>query len=406
MDDDVGVVAVDVGGEAFPVDVGCTGGEIVAALALQEGLDASEYGLFFSTKNTATNTEESDWVFPHSTLASCGIGSYGIGSCGIGSCGMGSCGTGSDGTEIKVVLRKKRVILKVQLADMSVKSFVVDGSLPVGQLIVEIGSKLGMQSTDDVALLPLECEAPHRDALDRMRTLAGNRVSEGETLQLKQLFILRDPNVDVPSDVDTRFDQQLNDLLANTFLVTEEEAVTLAALLCQLRLGDYEVGEEGGFELCTLLPPEFVGNKLLSKAIARKHRTLAGMRPLVAQFRFVQQCRSRSLPGTGCMYFRVGVPCDAATENTKNETKTKTKKKKKKMVERWLGVGPDGITCHALTSKEQVMHVPLEDLRRWAVVDGGIVFDFGTQPFFAVSTTASDEIGSACTLLTHKPTVS
>ncbi|KAI8614346.1 hypothetical protein BC830DRAFT_1169513 [Chytriomyces sp. MP71] len=315
--------------------------------------------------------------------------------------------------------KKKHCPLKVRTLDESVKTVLVDESLPISKLVLAVCERLGvqnpdeysfafdvpprnaLQSTDSLLLssqkissmslsnLVLNLKGKEKksaESLDEAKwlnpdlTLREQGVKESEPVLLKKKFFFTDQNVDRndPVQLNLLFNQVKEMIVSAKYPCTLDEAVQLAAIQAQCQFGNHEPDrhKELHSQLKDFVPFEYRHQRDLIKRINVEHSKLQGMTELNAKFRYVQL--SRSLKTYGISFFSV---------KEKHE-------KKKKMVEVLLGVTKQSIVRLDASTKDVLKTWPLTHLRRWAAASNSFTLDFGDyeSAFYTVQTAEGDQI--------------
>uniref|UniRef100_A0A5S6Q7X7 FERM domain-containing protein n=1 Tax=Trichuris muris TaxID=70415 RepID=A0A5S6Q7X7_TRIMR len=313
--------------------------------------------------------------------------------------------------------KKKVRTLKVRMLDGTVKTLMVDDSLPVGQLMIVICARIGITNHDEYSLvrevviendristvkredvnklgtLTRSKEKKmeqlrkqlHTDEelnwLDHSKTLREQGVDESETVLLRRKFFFSDQNIDSrdPVQLNLLYVQCRDGILDGTHPVTKDEAFLFAGLQCQIQFGDYlETKHRNGFlDLQEFLPKDYVRSRDSEKRIMQEYRNLRGMSELEAKVEYVKRCRD--LKTYGVTFFLV----------------KEKMKGKNKLVPRLLGVNKDCVMRVDERTKEVLKVYPLEQVRRWAASPNTFTLDFGDyqDAYYSVQTTEGEKIG-------------
>ncbi|KAJ3225658.1 Talin-1 [Chytriomyces hyalinus] len=316
--------------------------------------------------------------------------------------------------------RKKHCPLKVKTLDESVKTVLVDESLPVGKLVLAVCERLGIHNADEYsfALESGAMEAMKRGSPDTIKkpsstgstrkmsltsmlphlkkekkpsseetrwlkpdiTLREQGVKETDAVLLKKKFFYTDQNIDRndPIQLNLLFNQAKEMIISGKHPCTLEEAAQFAAIQAQCQFGNHEPDRYKGahLQLMDLVPSEYRNNRDLTKRIISEHAKLQGLSDLNAKFRYVQL--SRSLKTYGITFFLVKEKLD----------------KKSKLVDVLLGVTKQSIVRLDAVTKDVIKTWPLTHLRRWAAAANSFTLDFGdyADNYFTVQTSEGDQI--------------
>ncbi|KAJ1562173.1 Talin-1 [Cladochytrium tenue] len=161
-------------------------------------------------------------------------------------------------------------------------------------------------------------------------------------------------------------------VLSSRLPCSQEEAVVLAALLCQCALGDYESSKlkEIQSRLDEFLPAEYGGLRDIHRKVGGEYSNLFGLTAGEAQARFVRTCRS--LKTFGVVFFHV----------------REKPSRKSRATEVLLGVTTLSIIRLDFETKALLSTWPLAQLRRWGASASSFTIDIGTfgDPFYTVQT--------------------
>eukprot|EP01137_Pigoraptor_chileana_P018402 Opistho-2@77812 len=311
--------------------------------------------------------------------------------------------------------KKKHRPLRVKAVDGALKTVLVDDSLTVHELIRTVCEKFGIQNWDEFSLVAEggiikeeskqhmsdeedDQKAKAKDAkrmadlkkklhtddeiawLNHDKTLREQGVDETQVLILRKKFFFSDGNVDRndPVQLNLLFVQTRDAILNGTHPVTEDEAVQMAAYICQINMGDHDPAKHraGAVKLEELLPEEYRKVKGIEKRFFDEHRKLVAMTELNAKYRFIQLCRS--LKTYGVTFFLV----------------KEKEKGKNKLVPRLLGITRDSVMRVNEVTKEVIKTWPLTTIRRWAASPNSFTLDFGdySESFYSVQTTEGEAI--------------
>jgi len=191
-------------------------------------------------------------------------------------------------------------------------------------------------------------------------------VDENTPLIFSKRFFATDANVNEEDAIGLHllYSQCQNMIMTSQFHTTDEEAVQLAALQCQITYGSYDPKKHrsGFLERRLFLPQRLVKDKKIEKKIFKEHAKLVGMTETNAKYRYVQLCRS--LKSYGITMFDVDHVF----------TDEKRKQRVRPMV---LGINRDGILFMNPQTRDVEKEFTLTQLKRWAAAPSEIVLDFG-----------------------------
>ncbi|XP_053387301.1 talin-1-like [Mercenaria mercenaria] len=310
--------------------------------------------------------------------------------------------------------KSKVRILKVRTLDGTVRKMQIDDSHTVGQLLINITSKIGITNHEEYSLI---VELPDdekektltlkRDKsiakdqkkleemrkklhteddmnwLDHAKTLREQGINtDEETLLLRRKFFFSDQNVDArdPVQLNLLFVQTRDAILNGTHPVSQEEAIMFAGIQCQIQFGDHDEQKHkpGLFENKEFLPKEYCKVKGIEKKIFQEHRKWAGYSERDAKVKYTQQCRA--LKTYGITFFLV---------------KEKVKGKNK-LVPRLLGINKESVVRVDEKTKEIMKTWPLTTVRRWAASPNSFTLDFGdhADQYYSVQTQEGEPIAA------------
>ncbi|KAI9188228.1 hypothetical protein H9P43_002619 [Blastocladiella emersonii ATCC 22665] len=298
--------------------------------------------------------------------------------------------------------KKKHRMLRVRLLDETVKTVLIDDSLPVLLLVQSVCGKIGIANPEEYSFAldasldvlgrpgtvsrdhgrkraSLE-SADHVNWLNPEKSLPEQGVDETATLLLKKKFFYSDQSIDRndPIQLHLVYQQSRDGIVSGKHPCTLDEAVQFAALQAQIVHGNYDEAKHkvGFLNLRECLPEEYRKTKDVERRIFNEHRKLAGMPELTVKHRYVQLCRS--LKTYGVTFFLVKEK-DA---------------KRGKMVARLIGITKDSILRCDAESKEVLQTWPLTSLRRWAASPSAFTMDFGDyqDAFYSVQTTQGEQM--------------
>ncbi|KHJ45469.1 I/LWEQ domain protein [Trichuris suis] len=331
--------------------------------------------------------------------------------------------------------KKKLRTLKVRMLDGTVKTLMVDDSLPVGQLMIVICARIGITNHDEYSLVremvvendrmnTVKREEAnklgtltrskekkmeqlrkqlHTDEelnwLDHSKTLREQGVDESETVLLRRKFFFSDQNIDSrdPVQLNLLYVQCRDGILDGTHPVTKDEAFLFAGLQCQIQFGDYlETKHRNGFlDLQEFLPKDYVRSRDSEKRIMQEYRNLRGMSELEAKVEYVKRCRDLKTYGVTFFLVKVAAACLPFNLLSVDACLKEKMKGKNKLVPRLLGVNKDCVMRVDERTKEVLKVYPLEQVRRWAASPNTFTLDFGDyqDAYYSVQTTEGEKIG-------------
>ncbi|KAJ3281672.1 Talin-1 [Borealophlyctis nickersoniae] len=302
--------------------------------------------------------------------------------------------------------RKKHRVLKVKMMDESLKTVLIDDSLPVSQIVEIVCDKIGITNPEEYSLLPEvlpagwnEGKAPQAQVklksgkemlagdesrwLNPEKTLREQGLTESDTVILKKKFFFTDQNIDRndPVQLNLLYNQAKEMIVSGRHPCTAEEASQFAAIQMQVQHGNHEPDKhKSGFvNLKEFLPPEYRKNKDVEKRIYVDHGKLQGLTELNAKFRYVQL--SRSLKTYGITFFSVKEPHP---------------KKKNTKVPILLGVTKQSVVKLDINTKEILKEWRLSTLRRWAASGNSFTMDLGdyANDYYTVETNEGEQISA------------
>ncbi|VDK38281.1 unnamed protein product [Taenia asiatica] len=217
--------------------------------------------------------------------------------------------------------------------------------------------------------------------LNPAQSLRQQGIDEKEILLLRRRYFFSDMNVDArdPVQLNLLYVQLKDAILNGTHPVTLEEAVTLAALQCQVELGNYSPNKfrNGYLDLKDYLPKEFLKVKNIEKKIFQQHATLNGLSDIEARVKYCHFCRS--LKTYGITFFLV----------------KEKMKGKNRLVPRLLGITKDSVVRLDERTKEVVKVWPLTSILKWAASPNAFTMDFGEyspDEYYTAQTAEGEQI--------------
>ncbi|KAI9224863.1 hypothetical protein BC828DRAFT_435962 [Blastocladiella britannica] len=292
-----------------------------------------------------------------------------------------------------VEFKKKHRTLRVRLLDGTIKTVLIDDSLPVLLLSQSVCAKIGIANADEYSLalenqtdFAMAKRTKSSDLMDDVawlnpeRSLPEQGVDEAATLLLKKKFFYSDQMIDRtdPIQLHLIYQQSRDGIISGRHPCTLEEAVQFAALQTQIVHGNHEDGKHkaGFLNLREFLPEEYRKTKEVEKRIYVEHRKLHSVPELTAKHRYVQLCRS--LKTYGVTFFAV----------------KEKDPKKNKIIARLVGISKDSILRCDGETKEVLQSWPLTSLRRWAASPSMFTMDFGDyqDAFYSVQTNQGEQM--------------
>uniref|UniRef100_A0A0X3PHC1 Talin-1 n=1 Tax=Schistocephalus solidus TaxID=70667 RepID=A0A0X3PHC1_SCHSO len=307
--------------------------------------------------------------------------------------------------------------LYIRTMDGTRKTLRVDDSKTLSELMLPICTKMGIYNYEEYLLVRDVDEAEKdrtmtlrkshqtgmsgtlRDAekMDKLRrelhtdddvtwlnpsqSLRQQGIGEKEILLLRRRYFFSDMNVDArdPVQLNLLYVQLKDAILNGTHPVTLDEAVYLAAIQCQVELGNYnpEKFKSGFLDLKDFLPKEFLKVKGLEKKIFQQHATLNGISDVEARVKYCHFCRS--LKTYGITFFLV----------------KEKMKGKNRLIPRLLGITRDSVVRLDERTKEVVKVWPLTSILKWAASPNAFTMDFGEyspDEYYTAQTSEGEQI--------------
>ncbi|ORX59304.1 hypothetical protein BCR36DRAFT_408797 [Piromyces finnis] len=290
--------------------------------------------------------------------------------------------------------KKKHRILKVRMMDDSIKTFLIDESLPVKSIVEYVGQKLGISNIEEYSFAPgVEPSSPlpkdkkkekkKEDVqwLNPAKSLIEQGMGENDVVIFKKKFFFSDQNIDRndPIQLNLLYNQVRELIILGKYPCTMEEAAQLAAIQCQIQYGNYdsEKHKDKFFRNPEIVPKEYFKNRSVEKMIQQEYSKLKGLNELNAKFRYVQL--SRSLKTYGVSFFYV---------------MEKGEKKSKYNIPVYLGVTKESVIKLDVETKEIKKKWSLKQLRRWAATPTSFTLDFGdySNAYYNVQTKEGEQI--------------
>ena len=225
----------------------------------------------------------------------------------------------------EVHYRKRHRPVKVRLLDDTTKTMLIDDSLTVTEITDVIGQKMEIKNSEEYSI---QSESQPGVWLNPTLSLHENGVPEEATIILKKKFFFNDANVDRsdPMQLHLLFVQCHDNITAGLMPTQRDEAISLAALECQIMYGNHDPAKhkKNWLDMSKIFNPGWL-KKVKEEEVYREHKKLVGMTEVNAKYRYVQLCRSLKTYGI-----------------TSYEVKEK-KKGTKKLIAFYLGITRDSI---------------------------------------------------------------
>ena len=158
---------------------------------------------------------------------------------------------------------------------------------------------------------------------------------------------------------------------------TQEEAVKLAALQCQVQFGDYNQSSHlKDLKLSCFLPKVYIKVKHVTDLILAEYRKMNGISETMAKLEYIEFCKS--LPLYGVTFFLVW----------------EKPKGRNRFIPCLLGIKRDAIFRANLKTKTAMTTWPFTMIKRWAASQNIFIIDFGpySDEFYSVATTEGENI--------------
>ncbi|TPX50472.1 hypothetical protein SeLEV6574_g00877 [Synchytrium endobioticum] len=300
-----------------------------------------------------------------------------------------------------VEFKKKHRPLRVRTMDGSVKTVLIDESLPVQALVETVCERIGVLNSEEYSFLP-DGPMSEMGSFDNIRgtfkpkikariddeakwlnaekTLREQGFTENDQVLLKKKFFFSDQNIDRndPVQLNLLYNQACEMIVSGKHPCTKDEASQFGAIQLQAQYGNHEPDKHrpGFTKIKDFCPPEYVKNKDIEKKIYAEHAKLQGLTELNAKFRYIQL--SRSLKTYGITFFLVKERAE----------------KKNKLVDVLLGVTKEAVVRLDVETKEVIKAWKLTQLRRWAASPNSFTLDFGdyADSYYSVMTTEGEQI--------------
>lgn len=180
---------------------------------------------------------------------------------------------------------------------------------------------------------------------------------------------------DDPIQLQLLYEQSRDSFLAGSNPCEINEAIPLSALMCQIKLGDFDtnVHQPESLKINELLPlfiiSKYQNSIFLEEEVLSKYKKLVGMSSVNAQYGFLQLYRA--LKTYGITLFEI-------TERVKEQNRS---------VRKLLGITRNAILFLEFNTKAIEREYPITELHRWAVTPTSITFDFNKNDYVVVITT-------------------
>ncbi|XP_076808289.1 talin-2-like isoform X3 [Clavelina lepadiformis] len=301
--------------------------------------------------------------------------------------------------------------LKVRTLDASIKTVMIDDSNTVEQLMITICTRLGIVNHEEYSLvrdIQVDDSMQKKDTgtllrpgttdrkfetlkkklhtddelnwLNHGQTLREQGVEDIETLVLRRKYFYSDQNVDSrdPIQLNLLYVQSRDGIIKGQYPVSEKDAITFAALQCQIQLGQHDEKKHkpGYIELKDFLPKEYAKTRGIEKKIFAEHKLLENMNEIESKVKYTKNCRD--LKTYGVTFFLV----------------KEKMKGRNKLVPRLMGVTRESVMRVDERTKDIIKVWPLTSVKRWAASPKSFTLDFGDYQdgYYSVQTTEGDQI--------------
>jgi len=205
-----------------------------------------------------------------------------------------------------VEYKKRHEPVKVKLVDDSVKTFLVDTSETVSDVMKIIGDKLSLKNVDEFGL-----QAEKKPGIWFKGNMAIPEQVEtmDQLILLKKRFFVNDANVDQDDPVQLHlvYCQCRDDVVSGKHPVSKDEAVLFASLQCQITSADYKPDQHKPGWMADrekeFFQPQWQKTDM-EKLVYAEWKKLVGMTDINAKFRYIQLCRSLKTYGMTCFKVR------------------------------------------------------------------------------------------------------
>jgi talin len=274
--------------------------------------------------------------------------------------------------------------LKFKLLDDTVKRVMIDDSRPVNTVVEVLAEKLGLRSPEEYSLaleLPQRLDARGRPLpgpppfkwLSSAMPLTEQGINpEHDVLVLKKKFYIADDQIDKNDAMQLHllYIQARDAVINGEHLLTAEEAVESAALICQIMFGDYDPARHTKefFKTNTavlLPPPHHSAVERLVPNFQSSWRSLVRMTGDNAKLRYVQLVRGLKTYGITFFegQFKFG--------------------KQKNLTDVRFGILKDGVLIQSVVAPgsdrpgDIIVQHELKHVKRFAAAPGSFTIDFG-----------------------------
>ncbi|KYR00680.1 filopodin [Tieghemostelium lacteum] len=260
-------------------------------------------------------------------------------------------------SESTIEYKKKHRPQKIKLLDETIKTQLIDESAKVSEVVNQISKKMGIKNPEEYSLM----RETTGEWLNTNQILSEQGIAETELLILKKKFFFNDANIDRndPVQLHLLYVQCRDSIVGGSYPTLREESINLAALHCQIFMGDFNPTKHvpGSLAVKEFVPQQWVKTKGIEKDIYREYKKLVSMSEVNAKYRYVQLCRS--LKTYGMTSFDVKI------------------RDRKKLVDHILGVTREQLILMLTETKEVLKSYPLKHIRRWAATEKSFTLDFG-----------------------------
>lgn len=257
--------------------------------------------------------------------------------------------------------KKKHDIIKIRMVDETLKTILIDTSLPAVEVVEFIAKKIGLKNPEEFSL---QEEQRSGVWLKNNLSIPEQVITMEQTFLLKKKFFMSDQTVstDDPVQLHLVYCQSRDDIVSGRHPATKDEIVQFGALQAQCQVGNFlpDVHKPGYLNLKDFLPPEY-RNKEIEKKVLEEWKKLVGMNEINARYRYVQLCRS--LKTYGMTVFRVKDKLPG----------------KKKLSDALLCFTRNSIIRMEAETNKVVKEYPFKYLMRWAASPESFTLDFGAH---------------------------
>lgn len=192
----------------------------------------------------------------------------------------------------EIEYKKKHDVIKVRMVDDSLKTVLVDTSLPAREVVEIIAKKLSLKNWEEYSLQ----EAAKPDIwLKPDKSLPEQVTTMDQEFKLKKKYFVSDQavNIDDPVQLHLVYCQSRDDIVEGRHPCTKDEVCAFASLQAQIQVGNFspEQHKPGYLNLKDFFPTTH-RNKEMEKKTLDEWKKLVGMNEVNAKFRYVQLCRS------------------------------------------------------------------------------------------------------------------